>query len=139
MIIKSSVICAFLPTLIFSQKPSIESCVCIASVPNKEFFFSPILSSIITAEIPNLSKVLTVNTKCSILPPVSPSKITGLVVHSKASFKSCKRVVKSTASISGLPFDVESVRLLDHIPSNSLFTPLTSTKVFSIINPVNPL
>ena len=81
----------------------------------------------------------TVKTKCSILPPVSPSNITGFVVHSKASFKSCKRVVKSTASISGYPLEVESVKLLDHIPSNSRFVPLISTEVFSIINPVNPL
>ena len=92
-----------------------------------------------TAEIPKRSKVRTVNTKCSILPPVSPSNMTGFVVHSNVSFKSCKRVVKSTASMSGFPLLVESVNELDHIPSNSCLTPLTITDTFSAIKPVKPL
>ena len=44
-----------------------------ASVPKSEFFFSPVLSSMMTAEMPLRSKVRTVKMKCSSLPPVSPS------------------------------------------------------------------
>ena len=38
---KSSVIWAFFPARILAQKPSIVSCVCTASVPNREFCFNP--------------------------------------------------------------------------------------------------
>ena len=69
----------------------------------------------------------------------TPSKITGFVVTSRLSFKSCRRVVKSTASMSGLPLLVESVSELAHIPSNSRTQPSCSTFVFSIISPVSPL
>ena len=41
------------------KKFSIESCVCSTSVPNREFFFKPVLSSIITAETPIRSNVRT--------------------------------------------------------------------------------
>ena len=40
--------------------------------------------------------------------------------------------------MSGLPFDVESVRLLDHMPSNDdCFMPFCTT-VFSMISPLRP-
>ena len=41
----------------------------------------------------------------------------GLVVHSRMFARSCMRVVRSTASMSGFPLLVESVRLEDHMPS----------------------
>ncbi len=77
IIIKSSVTCAFFPILIFKVNSSSVANSCFTLVPNKEFFFNPTLSSIITALIPFLSKVLTVKTKCSAIPPVSPSYIIG--------------------------------------------------------------
>jgi len=92
----------------------------------------------ITAEMPCRSNVRTVNTKCSILPPVSPSKMIGFVVHSRILFKSCKRVVRSTASMSGLPLLVESVRLLDHIPSKTSRLSPFCTSRFSMISPQSP-
>ena len=92
-------------------------------MPNNEFRLAPILSSIITAEIPNLSKVFTRNLKCSIRPPVSPSTIIGLVVTSNISSMVEKRDEKSTSSVSGLPLEVESVKLLSQIPSNSILFP----------------
>ena len=52
------------------------------------------------AETPNRSRVLTLNLKCSILPPVSPSTIIGLVVTSNISSIVEKREEKSTISIS---------------------------------------
>ena len=85
---KSRVICASLPARILAWNPSMVSCVCTASVPKREFCFKPTLSSMITQEIPKRSSVRTVNPKCSTLPPVSPSKITGFVVTSNVSFKS---------------------------------------------------
>ena len=60
MIIKSSVSLTFFPAAIFSQKFSIVSCVCFTSVPNREFFFNPVLSSMMIAETPILSSVRTV-------------------------------------------------------------------------------
>ena len=100
---------------------------------------SPILSSIIIAETPNLSNVFTLNLKCDIRPPVSPSTMIGLVVTSKISSIVENLEEKSTNSVSGLPFAVESVRLLSQIPSNSIFWPFLSILVFSAINPVKPL
>ena len=47
-------------------------------------------------------------------------------------------VEKSTDELSGLPFVAESVKLDDHIPSNSLFYFFLTFK-FSIIKPVNEL
>ena len=60
LIINSSVSCVALPAAIFSQKCSILSCVCMTSVPNREFLFSPILSSIIIADTPIRSNERTV-------------------------------------------------------------------------------
>ena len=62
----------------------------------------------------------------------------GLVVTSSVSLRSCSLEVRSTASMSGLPFDVESVKDDDHIPSNCLASPFTSTLVFSTMSPVSP-
>ena len=92
----------------------------------------------ITAETPRRSSERTVKEKCSGLPPVSPSKINGLVVTSKISLIVCRRLLMSTASISGLPRDVESVSELDHIPSNSTCSPLRSARVFSMMSPDMP-
>ena len=72
-IMKSSVAWAFLPSRILWQNPSMLSWVCGTSVPNREFFFNPVLSSMIAADTPSLSSVLTVNWKCSGCPPVSAS------------------------------------------------------------------
>ena len=44
---------------ILLQKFSMESCVCATSVPKREFFFNPVLSSIMTADTPMRSKVRT--------------------------------------------------------------------------------
>ena len=41
--------------------------------------------------------------------------------------------------MSGLPFDVESVSELAHMPSNSCFMLFLMTEVFSMISPVSPL
>jgi hypothetical protein len=73
------------------------------------------------------------------LPPVSPSKISGLVVTSNSSLIVCSREEMSTASMSGLPRAVESVSDEDHIPSNSTLRPSRSTIVDSTISPVSPL
>ncbi len=138
-IIKSFVRCAFFPAIIFLEKSSIDACVCNTSFPNKEFFFNPILSSIITIDTPIRSKERTVYTKCSASPPVSPSKIIGFVVTSQISSIVRKREVISTNSMSGFPFAVESHNELIHIASNWRAPPFSSTTVFSTINPVNPL
>ena len=139
IIMKSSVTWEFFPAIIFSLKLSIVSWVCFTSLPSKEFFLSPILSSITTAETPNLSKDRTANSKCSVLPPVSASKIIGFVVTSKISLTVFILEVMSIASISGLPLAVESVKLLDHIASNSICWPFSIIFVFSVIKPDNPL
>ena len=60
---------------------------------------------------------LTVNSKCSVFPPVSASKIIGLAVTSNISFTVLIREVISITSISGLPLAVESVKELDQTPS----------------------
>ncbi|GEM_PF-4426983 len=73
MIMNSLVTWAFFPARIFSQKSSTGARVCSTSVPKREFLLRPILSSMMTADIPLRSRVRTVNTKCSGLPPVSPS------------------------------------------------------------------
>ena len=93
----------------------------------------------IIAETPNLSSVLTLNLKCSILPPVSPSTMMGFVVTSNISSIVENREEKSTNSVSGFPLAVESVRLLSQIPSNSIFCPFFSILIFSTIKPVSPL
>ena len=139
MIIKSSVSCAFLPAAILALKFSMVSCVCATSVPNSEFFFRPVLSSMITAETPIFSSVRTVYTKCSVSPPVSPSNTMGLVVTSVTSSMVRKRLVISTSSMSGLPLAVESHSELIHMASNWSSSPLCSTMVFSAIRPVKPL
>ena len=62
----------------------------------------------------------------------------GLVVHSSTFVRSCMRVVRSTASMSGLPFDVESVSELLHIPSKlSVNSPFLTSR-FSQISPDSP-
>jgi len=139
IIIKSSVSCTFLPAAILALKFSIVSCVCATSVPNREFFFKPVLSSIIMAETPIRSSVRTRYTKCSVSPPVSPSKIIGFVVTSMTSSIVLHLEVMSTSSISGFPFAVESQRELIHIASNWSNSPSFSTTVFSAIRPVKPL
>ena len=118
MIIKSSVNWAFFPARILALKFSMLSCVWATSVPNREFFFSPVLSSMMTAETPIFSSVRTVYTKCSVMPPVSPSNTMGFVVTSVTSSMVRKRLVISTSSISGLPLAVESHSELIHIASN---------------------
>ena len=74
-----------------------------------------------------LSKVFTVKIKCSTIPPVSASYINGFVLTSNISFIVFSLVDKSNASMSGLPLTVESVKLLDQIPSNCLISLSTST------------
>ena len=86
--------------------------------PIKLFFFSPVLSSIITALTPMRSNVRTLYTKCSVNPPVSPSRMIGLVVTSIMSSIVRKRDVISTNSISGFPLSVLSQREDTHMPSN---------------------
>ena len=60
MIMNSLVFNAFFPAEIFRQKFSTLSCRCSASVPNREFRFSPVLSSMITADTPSRSRLRTV-------------------------------------------------------------------------------
>ena len=72
----------------------------------------------ITAETPIFSRDLTVYTKCSVSPPVSPSKMIGFVVTSVTSSIVLNRLVISTSSISGFPLAVESQREEIHIASN---------------------
>ena len=139
MIINSSVRCALFPAEIFSQKRSMDSCVCTTSVPNREFFLSPVLSSIMIAETPNRSNVRTLYTKCSGSPPVSPSKMIGFVVTSITSSIVLILEDISTNSISGFPFTVESQRLEIHIASNWSKFPSDFTTVFSATSPLNPL
>ena len=136
---KSSVSWAFFPARIFWLKCSILSWVCATSVPNSEFFLSPVLSSMITAETPIFSRDLTVYTKCSVSPPVSPSKMIGFVVTSVTSSIVLNRLVISTSSISGFPLAVESQREEIHMASNWSNLPSCSTTVFSAIRPVIPL
>lgn len=119
MTMKSSPTCAARPARILSQKTSTSSWVCTTSLPNSEFFFSPVLSSMIVAEIPSRSMLRTFSSKCSGLPPVSASMISGLVVTSKISLIPVSRLLISSASMSGLPRTVESVSELDQKPSNS--------------------
>ena len=59
-LILSWVFCAALPAAIFSEKFSMESCVCLTSVPKREFFLSPVLSSTMIMDTPMRSKVRTV-------------------------------------------------------------------------------
>ena len=73
------------------------------------------------AETPDLSNDLTRYGKCSTRPPLSASKTNGLVVTSIMSFNEDILAEKSTDELSGLPFVAESVKLDDHIPSNSKF------------------
>ena len=92
-----------------------------------------------TADTPIRSKVRTVYTKCSVSPPVSPSRIMGLVVTSMISLMVFIREEKSTSSMSGLPLVVESHREDTHIPSNCRTSPFSITAVFSAMRPVSPL
>ena len=89
-------------------------------------FLSPFLSSIIAADIPNLSIDLMFISKCSGFPPVSASIIKGFVVTSKISLMLLSLLLKSSTSISGRPLKVESVNELDQKPSNSEMIPLLS-------------
>ena len=93
----------------------------------------------IMAETPIRSNVLILYTKCSINPPVSPSKIIGLVVTSIISLMVFSLDVVSTSSISGFPFAVESHKLDTQIASNCLISSSFSTFAFSTIKPVIPL
>ena len=129
---------AFFPARIFSLKFSMVSWVCCTSVPKRLFFFSPVLSSMITIDTPIRSRLRTVYTKCSVSPPVSPSKMIGFVVTSMMSSIVRKREVMSTSSMSGFPFAVESHRELSHIASNWCAPPSWCTTVFSTIRPVSP-
>jgi phosphoenolpyruvate phosphomutase len=58
---------------------------------------------------------------------------------SRTSLRVTVREVVSTASISGLPLEVESARELAHIPSNSFRPVGVSIATFSIIKPLRPL
>ena len=71
------------------------------------------LSSMITAETPSRSSVFTVETKCSGLPPVSPSNTIGLVVISRMSWMVCMRDGEIDRLDVGLSLASESVRLLE--------------------------
>ena len=62
----------------------------------------------------------------------------GFVVHSRMSVKDWSRVVRSTASMSGFPFEVESVKEDDHIPSNVWRPSSFITSVFSTMRPESP-
>ena len=92
-----------------------------------------------TADTPMRSSVRTLYTKCSTKPPVSPSKIIGFVVTSITSSIVRSLEDRSTSSISGFPFAVESHRLDSHIASNWSSSPLCATMVFSAMSPVSPL
>ena len=73
--------------------------------------------------------------RCSNLPPLSASNISGLVVTSSRSPKLLNLEEKSNDWLSGLPLTLESVRLEDHIPSNcSIFFPLLYL-MFSVMRP----
>ena len=63
----------------------------------------------------------------------------GLVVTSSTSFSVVIRAETSTASMSGFPLAVESVRELPHMPSNSRFPVGESTLVCSMIRPLRAL
>ena len=65
--------------------------------------------------------------------------IKGFVVVSIISFNDEIRAEKSKEELSGFPFVAESVKLDDHIPSNSISKFFFFTFKFSIINPVNEL
>ena len=97
------------------------------------------MSSITTALTPTLSKLFTVNSKCSVFPPVSASNIIGLVVTSNISLTILILDVISIASISGFPLAVESVNELDQTPSKTAGMPPLSTTVVSAIKPLNAL
>ena len=116
-----------------------ESCTCSSVFSRSEFFFNPTLSSMMIADTPVRSNVFTVIGKCSIMPPVSPSTMMGFVVTSRISLMVFRREVKSTYSMSGFPFAVESVRLEIQIPSNSFFPFGVSIAVCSMISPETPL
>lgn len=75
-----------------------------------------------TAYTPIRSKERTVKGKSSISPPLSASKIIGFVVTSRISWIERRRDVVSTIDVSGLPLDVESVRLLS-LYRQTLFFP----------------
>ena len=60
IIIKSEDFCARFPAEILALNASMLSWVCFTSVPNSEFFFSPVLSSMMTAETPSFSRERTV-------------------------------------------------------------------------------
>ena len=64
----------------------------------------------------------------------------GLVVTSNISLIVVSLVVVSTASMSGFPFEVESVSELDHIPSKLTTVPSSSVSLaFSAIKPLSAL
>ena len=63
----------------------------------------------------------------------------GLVVTSMISLMVFIREEKSTSSMSGFPFVVESHREDTHIPSNCRIPPPSITAAFSAMRPVRPL
>ena len=71
--------------------------------------------------------------KCSAIPPVSPSKIIGLVETSNISSTVCIRDVILTTSISGLPLLVESVNELSQIASHN-FKQLNASNITTLCN-----
>lgn len=73
----------------------------------------------ITAETPDRSSDCTFSAKCSGLPPVSPSMMSGFVVTSKICWTLASLLAISRISMSGRPRSVESVSELDQKPSNS--------------------
>ena len=93
----------------------------------------------IIADAPDLSKDLTKKGKCSIWPPLSASKTNGFVVTSIISFKDEIRAEKDNEELSGRPLVAESVKLEDHIPSNSIVLLFFIILILSIINPVSEL
>ena len=141
MIMKSRVTWACLPALILSANACGSSRTCTASVPNSEFCLRPVLSSMMTADTPARSRVLTVYLKCSMRPPVSPSTMIGLVETSMISSMVSMRLDQSTSSMSGLPLKDESHRLLTQNASYSrtLIVFSSTDFTFSTINADRPL
>lgn len=91
------------------------------------------------ADTPSRSSVRTWNTRCSTNPPVSPSRIMGLVDTSMICWMVSTREEKSTSSMSGFPLAVESHRLETHMASKLLVCPSDSALTVSTMRAVRPL
>ena len=120
--------------MIFSRNFIVRTKYCLdllCFISNKEFFFKP-LSSIMTALTPTLSKVFYCNSSVLVFPSI-PIINHGFIGYIKISFIEFNLDVVSTASMSGLPLDTESVKELNQKPSNSIFFPLKLDLVFSTI------